>query len=156
MKKHTILYILIVILVAANGFLIYNQFGGKGRGNHKSSRKGPTEFIVKKLDFNESQTAQLESINIEHKAKIKAIFKDLRTSKKDLFSNLSETPLNQVKIDSIINSIAEKTKVKEEEMFLHLRAIQAICDDEQKEKLQRIINDIIQKRGRHGGQESKD
>lgn len=152
MKKNTLLYILLIFLVVANGYFLYNQFNGKGKRDHKGPPKGPVEFIVKKLNFSDAQIAQLEDINTKHREKIRSIFKDTRVLKDKLFNSVSEEGINRVKIDSIINSIGLKEKEKEVEVFFHLRAIRNLCNDAQKQKFERIIKDAMHQRGRQGGE----
>ena len=155
MKKNRFLYLLLIFLVIANGYLLYNQFNGKGKRGHRESRKDPVEFISKKLEFNDQQVAQLKEISVKHREKVQEIYKETKLLKSNLFNAISNTSVNQNEIDSIINLIGEKTKYKETEMFFHLRGISDICNDDQKEKFENMLKHILDKRGKRGGSGSR-
>jgi len=65
--------------------------------------------------------------------------------KDKLFSKISESKVNPLEIDSISSLIGENRKNKDLEVFNHFREIQEICNDNQKEKLKRIVMDALHK-----------
>lgn len=151
MKKHTILYTLIIVLVIANGYFLFNQFGDKGKRGHRGERKGPIEFIVKKLDFNESQVAQLEKINIVHKEKFEKISKETRALKSQLFNAVFTNDLNKRQLDSLLFQLGDKAMDRDAELFYHFKAIKEICDDTQIEKFEKMLKEVLRKKGRSRG-----
>ena len=152
MKKNTLLYVLLVVLIAANGYFLYHQFGGKGKRGHDSERmrQGPVHFIADRLEFSDAQKQQLEEMNVTHKEKIKSISSEIRQLKDELFNNVSQEIVEQKRIDSILDEISIRERAKDTEVYFHLRGIRGICDDAQKEKFERIMKDVVHKRGERG------
>ena len=66
MKKNTLLYLILFVLLVMNGFFIYTFLNNP---NVKPIRpKGsPTEFISNQLDFNEVQLDKLERLDDSHR-----------------------------------------------------------------------------------------
>ncbi len=145
MKKNTLLYILLAFLLIVNGFFLVNYLGKSKK--HKNSRDDRRNYIVKKLDFNDSQTAQYELLKNSHREKIKTISVSIRELKDVLFDNITNPSFSERNLDSITTLIANKEKQKDIEVFNHFKAIEKICDEDQKEKLIHIIKDALHRQG---------
>ena len=141
MKKNLLLYILIAFLIVVNGFFLFTNF----RKPHLNDQKGPRDFIVKALKFDENQKKSFELISEEHHQKMRTISKDIKSSKDDLLNRISNETIDVSEIDSLVVLIGKLEKNKEEELFYHVRAIREICDDNQKRQFMRIINDARRK-----------
>lgn len=145
MKKNSLLYFLLIFLVIANGFFLYNYLG---KSKHKRPKGERKNFIVKKLDFDETQIAEFNKLQQGHRESIRKISQDLRNLKDDMFNNISNQDFTASDLDSITNLIASKEKEKDIEVFYHFQAIEAICNDEQKEKFKTIIKEAMHKGNR--------
>ncbi|MGB1211344.1 MAG: hypothetical protein ACPG41_07955 [Lacinutrix venerupis] len=58
MKKNTVLYVLLIVLIIMNGFFLFNYLG---RPQHKGVKES-SAFIVKELNFNASQLKKLQHL----------------------------------------------------------------------------------------------
>lgn len=143
MKKNLLLYILLAFLIGVNGFFLFNYLGKPGI---KGSR-GPENFIVKELKFDESQLDKFKTIGNKHHKKMRIISDEIGELKDALFNKISDTSLNNQEIDSIITLIGRKERDKETEVFYHLRAIQELCNDEQKKRFNDIVKNARRPRG---------
>jgi protein CpxP len=150
MKKNLVLYVLLVFLIAVNSFFLFNYIG-KNSNNGQKGTKGPGNFIVKELGFNEAQTEQFREKSQGHHEAMMNMSDDIKGLKDELFGNLSNDSVKDSTIDSITSLIGEKQKVKEVEAFYHFKMIREICNDKQKEKFKNIIKDGLH-RGGLGGQ----
>ncbi|MEC3908341.1 hypothetical protein VOI54_15025 [Tamlana sp. 2201CG12-4] len=143
MKKHSLLYILLIFLVIVNVFFLYNYLGN---GNNRS--KGPQppgDFLVKELGFSASQLEEFRGINQKHHHRMRSISEDIRELKDALFNGLSDVTDNEFVIDSITTLIGKKEKEKDLETFNHFRHIQELCNEKQKEKFNDIVKDALRK-----------
>ncbi|MDD7884853.1 Spy/CpxP family protein refolding chaperone [Flavivirga sp. 57AJ16] len=149
MKKNLLLYVLLVFLVVVNGVFLFNYLGGSNEteSRNRPRGKGPANFIVKELDFNNDQMFQFESINREHHHKMRRIGGEIKQLKDALFNQIFNKSLSENTIDSITNLIGEKVKERDIETFYHFKSIEALCHDKQKEKFKKIINDALHKAG---------
>ncbi len=149
MKKNLVLYILLIFLIAVNGFFLFNYIGKNGNNGQKGP-KGPEKFIVKELGFNEAQLEQFREKSQGHHEAMMNMSDDIRGLKDELFDNLSNDSVKESTIDSITSLIGKKQKAKEEEAFYHFKMIREICNDKQKEKFKNIIRDALHRGGLRG------
>lgn len=145
MKKNTILYVLLIVLLGMNSFFIYNYLG---RPHHKGP-KASGNFIASELKFNDEQFERFENLENAHHIKMRAIRDATKNIKDELFQKITQPNLNQIEIDSLIALISDKEQLKEKEMFKRLRNIYELCDAQQQER----FNAIIKKARRSEGPE---
>lgn len=152
MKKNTLLYILLIVLLLANGFFLVKHFGDKSnhRDRGKTERRGPNNFIAKQLDFNESQIQQLKDLKLGHRESMMAYDNDIKVLKNKFFDNISKENVNKSEIDSLATLISEKEKLKDIELFNHFRDIREICNDNQKSRFESIIKKAVNRDRRRG------
>lgn len=148
MKKNVLLYILLVFLIAMNGFFLVKHFG---KSEQKELRgPGPGNFIATQLDFDAAQLQQFEKMDAEHREKIKDLLGDIRASKDVLFDKASDSTVNESEIDAIVTEIANKEKAKELETFRFFKAVVELCNENQKERFRSIIKDALRRQGPQG------
>lgn len=135
MKKNTVLYLLLIVLIIMNGFFLFNYIGRPGQNGPKASG----DFIAAELKFNDQQLAQFKSLETKHHDVMRAVGNDIKSLKDQLFTNITAKAVNQKDIDNLIANIADKTIIKENELFKRLRGIYKLCDDKQKEQFKSII-----------------
>lgn len=135
MKKNSVLYILLVVLIIMNGFFLYNYLG---RPEHKGPKEND-EFIVKALGLNGTQLKQFKSVEKNHHDSMKNIGDNVKVYKDELFRKILASEVNQGEIDSLIRLISEKEILKEKAIFNRLRGIYNLCNAEQKQRFSNII-----------------
>ena len=146
MKKNTLLYILLFFLIIVNGFFLYNYLG-RPEANRGNEPKDPMVFIAEQLKFDSDQLQKMENLNKRHHQNMRRINDDLKELKDGLFNRLSDVSINKKDVDSITALIGQKEKEKDTEAFYHFRSIQELCNEKQKEKFNKIINDALRKGG---------
>lgn len=153
MKKNTLLYIILIVLLLANGYFISQHLGRSDRGDRRS--RGPENFISKQLGLDASQLQQYQKLRTSHRETMKSIDADIRVLKDEFFSNLSNESIRPSEIDSIASLISEKEKLKDIGVFNHFKALRALCNDEQKAKFNEIMKDGLRPRGRKDGRKPR-
>lgn len=148
MKKNLLLYILLGFLVLVNSFFLFKHFSTTDKNGPRGP--GPGNFIAKQLEFDESQTQKFEDLEMEHRENIKMLLADIRELKDSLFDRLSDDTVDNSEIDAIASQIAEKEKTKELETFRFFKAVDELCNDNQKELLKSIIKDALLRQGPPG------
>lgn len=144
MKKNLPLYILLLFLIIVNGFFLFNYLGMEEK-DETNGPKRPGNFLVKELDFDESQREQFRELGKKHHHRMRGLSEDIRGLKDELFQGLSDTSLMDVNIDSIASLIGEKETAKDLEVFRHFKQVQELCNDKQKEKFSDIIKDALRR-----------
>lgn len=156
MKKNTILYVLIIILVIANGFFLYNYLGHDSK--KRDRQKDRTSFIIKKLGFEGEQVDRYKNFKELHREKMRLMSDDIRLLKDDLFSKLADAEISESYIDSITSLIAEKEKAKDKEVFAYFKKVRDMCRDDQKDKFDKLLKDALNRedKNRKGRSKRKD
>lgn len=149
MKKNTLLYILLAVLLLANAFFLFKHFGDRPSHRGKDG-KGSKNFIARQLDFNDSQLKQYLELKSARREILNGLDDDIRILKDEFFSHISNESVPVSTIDSIATLISEKEKLKDIAVFNHFSEVRKICNDDQKEQFSNIIKEAIHKRGRKG------
>lgn len=150
MRKNLPLYILLIFLIIMNGFFLYNYLGN-GEKKALEERKGPGDFLVKELGFDEFQEETFREIGQEHHQRMQVLSENIRGLKDELFKGLSDASLQDVNIDSIARLIGDKEAAKDLEVFRHFKQVQGLCTEKQIEKFSKIIQDALKKGSRDQG-----
>ncbi|WP_430466398.1 hypothetical protein [Winogradskyella ouciana] len=153
MKKNTILYLLIIILIIANGFFLYNYLGHDDK--KRDRQKDRTSFIIKKLGFEGEQIDSFKNFKDLHRERMRLISDDIKVLKDSLFDKLPEDEVSEYYIDSITSLIAEKEKAKDKEVFAYFKRVRDLCQGDQKEKFDKILKDALNKGNRNRSGKSK-
>ena len=150
MRKNLPLYILLLFLIIVNGFFLYNYLGTGDKEEPKGPKR-PGNFLVKELGFDNAQREQFRALGKTHHQKLRGLSEDIRGLKDELFKGLSDASLRDVNIDSIASLIGEKEAAKDLEVFRHFKQVQELCNDKQKEKFSKIIEDGLRLGARDQG-----
>ncbi|WP_299436808.1 hypothetical protein [uncultured Aquimarina sp.] len=140
MKKNNILYILLAFLIVINVVFIFMILQ-----KPQKNRKHPGDFMAQELQFDDAQMEKFEILNENHRKKTRAIHRNIKRLKDQLFSNLSTELVDSSIIDSITDLIGQKEKEKDIATFYHFKAIFTICDQKQKTKFNKIIKGALHK-----------
>ena len=141
--KSKLLPALLVILILLNGVLIFMLI----KKPHEN-RRHPQErnFLIKELQFTDYQKDKFSSFDAVHRENMMHFDQQLRKHKDVLFNSFSAGTLN---IDSLSVLIGTLEGEKEVEVFRFFKSVRKICNKEQKEKFDSIINRAI-KGGKNG------
>lgn len=98
-------------------------------------------FFAKELQFTEAQQKQFDALKEEHHNQVESL-REENKAKHDAYFELLQNPT----IDSAeVNKLAgEISKIKEKEelaTFYHFQKVRAICDEKQKAKFDKVINE---------------
>ena len=146
MRKNLPLYILLIFLIIVNGFFLYNYLEA-GEKDATNASKKPGAFLVEQLDFDETQQTQFSELGKKHHRRMRGISEGIRGLKDELFKGLSDASLTDVNIDSIASLIGKKEAARDLEIFSHFKQVQDLCNDEQKEKFSKIMEDALRRGG---------
>lgn len=163
-QKPKILTVTIIVLFLLNigtiGFLIFHR---PPRPFHDDMRQPKMEmpdlnapdargFLEEQLNFNDKQKEDFNKLRDEHHKAVMVIQDSIRTLKDRLFDQVSITPIDETKINSICTSIGEYQKQIELTTFYHFQKVRALCDDNQKQIFDHVIKDVIKMMDIHGHQ----
>lgn len=131
--KSKIIYLLLITLVVTNCVMLFILI----KKPHKRHQGKGGSFLVKKLDLNSEQEKHFFEFDKEHRFKMDHFDDEILKNKKLLFESFS----NSEKInDTIVLRIGTLTGKREEEVIAFFSKIKSICNEEQVEKLKKVIS----------------
>ncbi|WP_264521439.1 hypothetical protein [Flavobacterium sp. N1994] len=148
MEKTKLLTISIIGLLLLNlatlGFLFLNgprghkpPFDGPPREGHK-----PKEIIINKLHFDANQQKEYDKIIQWHHSEIERLDSNIRQTKNELYSQLSNSEVNVKTKDSLIAVLNSYQNQIEQTHFKHFEDIKKICHKEQLEDFNDLTEEL--------------
>ncbi len=147
--KNKILLIIIGILLLSNlvliSFFLLDKPGAKGamRGDRKEMI---TAFLQKEIGFNQQQLQQYDSLNEQHRSKLKAMFDVARNDRENEFKKLTIDNFSDSFIFNTATKLAGKQKEIEIVMFKHFRDIRILCNAQQQPKFDSLFYKMLNRR----------
>jgi hypothetical protein len=105
-------------------------------------RPEPKPFIADKLDFSKEQTASYEALLREHRGVTKEKKDDIRELKRNLYGLIYLDPDNPEGV-RLLDEISAEERSLAEETFDHFRRVRALCNNEQKKKFERVLDQAL-------------
>jgi Spy/CpxP family protein refolding chaperone len=146
MAKRIIIIIVIVLLLvntAVLGLLWFNKKPG-GQQPGRNAR----EFIKKELVLNTEQLKQYKTMREAHFEAMHEINADTRELKEQMFDLISAPALDSTKLNNLLQQIGSKETQKDKITVERFRQLRSILDDQQKQKFDKIIRDVLRMLGR--------
>lgn len=104
---------------------------------------GAKEFIITKLDLNEEQQKVFEQLREEHFEEMKKLQANISNEKEAMYNMLkSENPDTTLTFIHIAKVMQNEERL-ERITFEHFRKVRAICNDEQKQHFDVILDQIM-------------
>ena len=125
--------------------LIFFLASGKSADSRQKNRdfNGMYNSLQNDVGFTKDQLGQYQALRKQQRDNVRPLFNELRTSKKD-FYNLIYSSANP---DSLINanadSIAQKQKALDMQMFRYFKSIRSICTPAQLPKFDTTVTKEI-------------
>ena len=142
MNKIRLLTIAVIVLVAANLYILFMFRPGHGPGPGQGPKeRGPKNMIIKKLHFNDQQIKDYEALIELHQAAIAEADKEVRQTKNELYRSLAfDSP--QEENAALIISLSEIQEKIELIHYNHFLDLKALCKDEQKADFDKLTLEI--------------
>jgi len=145
LRNHNVLLLIISVLLIANIGLLYFFVFNKPEGPHKPPPQNPIEKVISEVGLNHEQAVLYDSLRTKQFNNMKPLFKELTKSKEDFFSLIYQQGVS----DSVLNSYASRIGEKQMELdistFHYFQSIKALCNEEQKPKMDSFIKQIVKR-----------
>ncbi len=152
MKKYisttNLIILALIVMVALNLSALYMLWNTKAGTEKNFAGPGkrppsPKSLIINKLDFSETQIKAYEKLIKKHRKIVKQTIGENRRLKKRLYGMLS-LPITNTNVEELINKISGNEKTLEIATFEHFRKVRELCNEEQKEKFDKLIIRVIE------------
>lgn len=144
MEKTKLLTITVIGLLLLNfatlGFLFSN--GPRGNRPPHEGKPEPKEIIIEQLHLDANQQKEYAKLIQWHRGEINQLDDQIRHTKNELYSQLSEKEINVKAKDSLIALLNSYQKQIEETHFKHFEDIKKLCKPEQQEDFKALTEEL--------------
>ncbi|MCX6314518.1 MAG: hypothetical protein D4R55_01975 [Chitinophagaceae bacterium] len=148
-------FIALALLIANIASLVFLWRQGRpGRHEFPVSPPGGQafEYISHELKFDSAQLEAYQLLRVAHRSVQEPLQDSIRMSKDNLFALLSISKVSDSMIRMKANQIGELEAKLNQNTFQHFTKLRAICSDEQKNKFDSIIQDVLKRIGNQRAQ----
>ncbi|MGE0560755.1 MAG: hypothetical protein AB7O47_02980 [Flavobacteriales bacterium] len=139
MNKNKFQILIIIALVISN--LLMLAFIGFSNKPNRFHPEGPKNIIIERLEFNDDQVKEYETMIKKHQASILKKDKEIILLKNNLYSTLQQD-FNPILVDSLTKNLAQVQKEIEDIHYHHFLEIKKICKDDQLDKFSDLANEL--------------
>ena len=129
-----------IILLISNTVILAFVFFEKPT---RADNKGPANFIIKELKFEEAQIESFNQLKFAHQDSVQRLKNTGRELRENYFKLLRNDTTDNILADQLLIQIANNQKTIEQVTFSHFQSVKNICDSVQKEKFDSIILEVI-------------
>lgn len=139
----TIIIFLLITNVAMLVFFIMNKPPDNRPKKRDMGSSGMSNSLEKEVGFSKDQLAQYQLLRKEQLEKVRPLFGELRTAKKDFYELLYSSAVSDSLITADADSIAQKQKNLDIQMFRYFKSIRDICAPEQLQGFDSTIKKVV-------------
>ncbi|HEX6845538.1 MAG TPA: hypothetical protein VF144_01105 [Chitinophagaceae bacterium] len=151
LRNHKLLLLIIGILLVANIALLYSFVSNRQSHPPNVAPVDPIQKVQDEVGLNEEQATMYDSLRKQQFKNMKPLFKEIRKSKEEFFSLIYQQGVS----DSVLNAYASRIGEKQMELdistFHYFQSIKALCNEEQKPKMDSFIKQIVKRIINNGG-----
>jgi Spy/CpxP family protein refolding chaperone len=126
-------------MLIINGVLLFMIIDKK---INKGPSKGQT-FLTEQLSFSEVQKDQFFELDKVHRQKMRAMDVELNNLRELLFNSFDE---QNISVETLTMKMGEIETEKNRELFSFFSEVRKLCTEDQKEKFDQIIQEVLKKR----------
>jgi len=145
LRNNKVLLLITTVLLVANIGLLYFFVFNKPQKTSKQPPVNQVEKVKNEVGLNDEQAVLYDSLRTKQFRNMKPLFKAIIKSKEDFFSLIYQEGVS----DSVLNSYASKIGEKQMELdistFHYFQSIKALCNEEQKPKMDSVIKQIVKR-----------
>jgi periplasmic protein CpxP/Spy len=143
-----IIIITVIVLLLVNTAVLALLWWDKKPAFHQPPGGNAKEFIKKELALTPQQVQQYDEMREIHFSKMQELNKSTRELKEQLFEQISTTDTSNQELNNLLQQIGNNEMQKDRITVEHFRHVRSILTEEQKEKFDKIIKDVMRMFGR--------
>jgi len=143
--NNRILLLITSVLLVANIGLLYFFVFNKPQRLSKQPPVNPIEKVTIEVGLNDKQAVAYDSLRSQQFRNMKPLFRELTKSKEDFFSLIYQQGVSDSVLSSYASKIGEKQMELDMSTFHYFQSIKALCNEEQKPKMDSFIKQIVKR-----------
>jgi periplasmic protein CpxP/Spy len=140
LKFYKILVIVLVLLNATTLFFLW-------RAPHHPPHHGPRKSLVEIIDLEGEAASKIKKLEDVHFRDKDALISESRQLHEKLFRSFNDEDKDSSDIHQLIDRIVENQRETEQMTFDYFKEVDALCNEEQKVKLQEVIHHALGRMG---------
>jgi len=140
-QKNKLLTWLVLLLLVANAATIAFFWFNRNQKPPLPMKGGPKEFLIKELKLDSNQKIQLDVLVKAHRDSADILRKKVREAKENMFDLLKQNVSDSAK-QNAARAVSLLTEQLDLLTFDHFQKIRALCNPQQQQKFDGIIQDI--------------
>jgi hypothetical protein len=149
LRNHKLLLLIIGVLLVANIGLLYyfvfNKPAHPPKLTEQEMRDRAKEKVKNEVGLNAEQVAVYDSLRTNQFKIMKPYFEDITKSKEDFFSLIYQQDVSDSVLNAYASRIGEKQMALDVSTFRYFQSIKALCNEEQKPKMDSFIKQIVRR-----------
>jgi Spy/CpxP family protein refolding chaperone len=141
--KVKVLTTLVVVLLLINITTLATIWKMRTPGGMEMHPPSPKEFIISKLNLDEEQQKVFEELRKEHFEQMRGLQEQIRAEKDAMYDLLKSSEPDTTQTYQHIAKIMQSEEQLERITFEHFRKVRAICNEEQQQHFDAIIDQIM-------------
>jgi hypothetical protein len=150
LRNHKLLLLIIGVLLVANIGLLYFFVVNK-ETPPRPQQVSAKDKVIKEVGFNDEQASIYDSLRTKQFKTMKPLFKGIIKSKEEFFSLIYQEGVSDSTLNSYAAKIGEKQMALDVSTFHYFQSIKALCNEEQKPKMDSFIKQIVKRIINNGG-----
>ena len=141
-KTKSLITIIIFLLITNIAMLIFFVVQTKpAERNHESN--GMYNSLQNDVGFSKEQLGQYQALREKQMKNVHPMFDEVRQAKKDFYALISSAQLSDSLVNADADSIAEKQKQLDLQMFGYFKNVRAICTQAQQPKFDSLMKKVV-------------
>jgi len=136
-----IIFLLITNIAMLIFFVVQSKPAERRERNHESN--GMYKSLQNDVGFSKDQLNQYKVLREEQMKKVHPMFDELREAKKDFYTLINSGQVSDSLVDAGADSIAQKQKRLDLQMFGYFKNLRAMCTGEQKQKFDSLMKKVV-------------
>jgi hypothetical protein len=151
LRNHKLLLLIIGVLLVANiGLLYYFVINKKTTPPRKQltqeeMHRNARIKVMNEVGLDEQQAVVYDTLRSQQFRKMKPLFKEITKSKEEFFSLIYQEGVSDSTLNSYAAKIGEKQMALDISTFHYFQSIKALCNEEQKPKMDSFIKQIVKR-----------
>ena len=149
LRNHKLLLLIIGVLLIANIGLLYyfvfNKPAHPPKLTEQEMRDRAKEKVKNEVGLNAEQVAAYDSLRTNQFKIMKPYFEDITRSKEDFFSLIYQQNISDSVLNAYASKIGQRQMALDLSTFRYFQSIKALCNEEQKPKMDSFIKQIVKR-----------
>ena len=136
-----IIFLLITNIAMLIFFVVQTKPVERRQRNHESN--GMYNSLQNDVGFSKEQLGQYQALREKQMKNVHPMFDEVRQAKKDFYALISSAQLSDSLVNADADSIAQKQKQLDLQMFGYFKNVRAICTQAQQPKFDSLMKKVV-------------